>query len=101
MTGIEVRQTEAFARWFEQLRDRQARARILVRIRRASLGNPGDVRPVGGGVVELRVEHGPGYRVYCTRLGDAVLVLLAGGDKRTQARDIERARRLARDLREG
>ena len=101
MTGIEVRQTEAFARWFEQLRDRQARARILVRIRRASLGNPGDVRPVGGGVVELRVEHGPGYRVYCTRLGDAGLVLRAGGDKRTQARDIERARRLARELREG
>jgi putative addiction module killer protein len=100
LTALEVRQTEVFARWFAQLRDRRVRARILVRIRRASLGNLGDVRSVGGGVVELRVEYGPGYRIYCTRLGDAALVLLSTGDKRTQARDIERARRLARDLRE-
>jgi len=100
LTSLEVRQTEIFARWFAQLRDRQVRARILVRIRRASLGNLGDVRSVGGGVVELRVEYGPGYRIYCTRLGDAALVLLSAGDKRTQARDIERARRIARDLRE-
>jgi len=100
LTALEVRQTEIFARWFAQLRDRQVRARILVRIRRASLGNLGDVRSVGGGDVELRVEYGPDYRIYCTRLGDAALVLLSAGDKRTQARDIERARRLARDLRE-
>jgi putative addiction module killer protein len=101
VTAFEVRQTEAFASCFEQLRDRQARARILVRISRASLGNLGDVRSVGGGVVELRGEHGPGYRIYCRRSGDTVLLLLAGGDKRTQVRDIDRSRRLARDLREG
>lgn len=95
---IEVRQTEVFARWFDDLRDRQARARILVRIRRLSLGNPGDVRPVGGGISELRIDYGPGYRVYYTHMTKSRAILLAGGDKRTQAKDIELARSLARKL---
>jgi putative addiction module killer protein len=95
---IEIRQTEEYARWFSKLRDRQARARILARVRRLSLGNPGDVAPVGEGVSELRVDYGPGYRVYFKQQGDVWLVLLAGGDKRTQRRDIERAKELARNL---
>lgn len=95
---IEVRQTDVFANWFARLRDRQARARITARIRRLSLGNPGDVKPVGGGVSELRVDHGPGYRLYLTRHGEAVVVLLCGGDKRRQGRDIARAIQLARDM---
>lgn len=95
---IEIRQTEAFAAWFRTLRDRQARARIQIRIDRLSLGNPGDVRPVGEGVSELRIDHGPGYRVYFVRRGDALIVLLAGGDKRGQRRDIEAALDLARSL---
>jgi putative addiction module killer protein len=80
------------------LRDRQARARILARIRRLSLGNPGDASPVGEGVSELRIDYGPGYRVYFKQLGEIVAVLLAGGDKRTQRRDIENAKELARNL---
>ena len=93
---IEVRQTEIFAEWFAGLRDRAARARITVRIRRLSLGNPGDVKPVGGGVSEMRVDYGPGYRVYFVRRGDMVVILLCGGDKRHQDRDIARALELAR-----
>lgn len=85
-------------RWFKKLRDRQARARILARVRRLSLGNPGDVSPVGEGVSELRIDHGPGYRVYFKQQGDVWIVLLAGGDKRTQRRDIEQAKELARNL---
>ena len=95
---IEVRQTEAFAEWFAGLRDRAARARILVRIRRLSLGNPGDVKPVGGGVSEMRIDYGPGYRVYFVRRGDTVIVLLCGGDKRHQDRDIAQALELAREV---
>ena len=95
---IEIRQTEAFAAWFRNLRDRRARARIQVRIDRLSLGNPGDAKPVGEGVSELRIDYGPGYRIYFVRRGDTVIVLLAGGDKRTQTRDIEAALRLARLL---
>lgn len=95
---IEIRQTDVFAAWFAALRDRQARARITARIRRLSLGNPGDVKPVGSGVSEMRIDYGPGYRVYFTRRGDVVAVLLCGGDKRTQDRDIARARALAREL---
>lgn len=83
---------------FKKLRDRRARARILARIRRLQLGNPGDVEPVGGGVSELRISYGPGYRVYFVQHGAALVVLLAGGDKRTQQRDIARARELARGL---
>jgi putative addiction module killer protein len=95
---MEIRQTDQYARWFDKLRDRQARARILVRVRRLSLGNAGDVSPVGEGVSELRIDYGPGYRVYFKRSGDQWIVLLAGGDKRTQRRDIERAKELARNL---
>lgn len=95
---IEIRQTEVYADWFSQLRDRQARARIDVRIRRLSLGNPGDVKPVGEGVSELRIDYGPGYRVYFVQRGSTVIILLAGGDKRTQDRDIQIALELARSL---
>jgi putative addiction module killer protein len=83
---------------FARLRDRQARARIDARIRRLSLGNPGDVRPVGEGISELRIDYGPGYRVYFVQRGKTVVILLAGGDKRTQDRDIKMAIGLARGL---
>jgi len=95
---IEVRQTDKYAEWFKSLRDRQARARINTRIRRLSLGNPGDVRPVGEGVSELRIDYGPGYRVYFVQRGETLVILLAGGDKRTQNRDIKTALELAREL---
>ena len=95
---VEIRQTDEYARWFEKLRDRQARARILARVRRLSLGNPGDALPVGEGVSELRIGYGPGYRIYFKRHGQTVVILLAGGDKRTQQRDIEKAKALARNL---
>jgi putative addiction module killer protein len=97
---IELRQTKAFASWFERLKDRDAKARIAIRLRRLSLGNPGDVKPVGGGVSELRVDHGPGYRVYFCQRGPVLVILLCGGDKRTQRRDIEQARALAMELEE-
>ena len=95
---IEIRQTDVYAQWFDSLRDRQARARIVARIRRLSLGNPGDVRPVGEGVSELRIDYGPGYRVYFVQRSQTLVVLLAGGDKRTQDRDIITALELARGL---
>jgi putative addiction module killer protein len=95
---IEIRQTDAYSRWFNGLRDRQARARINTRIRRLSLGNPGDVRPVGEGVSEMRIDYGPSYRVYFVQSGQTLVVLLAGGDKRTQGGDIENALKLAREL---
>ena len=94
----EIRETETFTRWFAELRDLQARARVLVRIRRLSLGNPGDVRPVGEGVSEMRIDWGPGYRVYFVRRGKETVILLAGGDKRSQAKDIRTALELARSL---
>ncbi len=95
---LEVRRTETYARWLDGLRDVRARARVLVRVERLVAGNPGDVRPVGEGVSELRIDYGPGYRVYFKRQGQTVVVLLAGGDKRTQGSDIETALRLARKL---
>ena len=95
---VEIRQTEVYARWFRRLRDRQARVRIDSRIRRMSLGNFGDVRPVGEGVSEIRIDYGPGYRVYYAQRGQALVVLLAGGDKDSQDRDIQRALDLARGL---
>jgi putative addiction module killer protein len=95
---IEVRQTDEYAEWFKSLRDRQARARINTRIRRLSLGNRGDVRPVGEGVSELRIDYGPGYRVNFVQRGETLVILLAGGDKRTQQRDIRKALELAREL---
>ena len=91
---IEVRQTKIFATWLAKLRDHEARARINIRIRRLSLGNSGDIKPVGGGLSELRIDFGPGYRVYLVSRGDAVVILLAGGTKTTQAKDIGRAREL-------
>ncbi len=95
---VEIRQTVAYARWFGRLRDREARVRIDVRIRRLSLGNPGDVRPVGEGVSEIRIDYGPGYRVYFVQRSNSLIVLLAGGDKDSQERDIRRALDLAREL---
>ena len=95
---VEIRQTRAYIRWFRKIRDTQARARILIRVRRLSLGNPGDVRPVGEGISEMRIDYGPGYRVYYVGRGETTVVLLAGGDKNTQDRDIRRARKLARNL---
>ena len=93
---IEIRQTETYAEWFASLRDQKARARIDVRIRRLSLGNPGDVKPIGSGVSELRIDYGPGYRVYFLQRGPMLIILLAGGDKGTQDRDIKKALELAR-----
>ena len=94
----EIRQTETYANWFDSLRDRKARARIDIRIRRLSLGNPGDVKPIGSGVSELRIDYGPGYRVYFVQRGPMLIILLAGGDKRTQERDIKKSLELARAL---
>jgi putative addiction module killer protein len=96
--AIEVRQTELFMRWLAGIRDSRARMRINARIRRLSLGNPGDVKPVGEGISEMRIDYGAGYRVYFVQRRLAVIVLLAGGDKRTQDRDIETAQALAREL---
>jgi len=95
---IEIRQTQIYSRWFNSLRDRQAKARIDIRIRRLSMGNPGDVKPVRQGVSELRIDYGSGYRVYFIQRGEALIILLAGGDKKTQERDIKRALDLAQDL---
>lgn len=95
---MEIRNTEVFARWLNGLRDVDARARILVRIERLAAGNPGNVKPVGEGVSELRIDYGPGYRVYYKQQGKRLIILLAGGDKRTQARDIKIAMNLARNL---
>jgi putative addiction module killer protein len=95
---LEIRQTEEFERWLSRLRDTTARARILVRLRRLAFGNPGDVRPVGGGVSELRIDYGPGYRVYFVQRGEILIVVLCGGDKRTQQGDISRAIAMVREL---
>ena len=95
---IEIRKTEIFAKWLDGLNDIRARARILVRIERLAAGNPGDVKSVGEGVSELRIDYGPGYRVYYKKQGQKVVILLAGGDKNTQAKDIKTALRLARNL---
>ena len=98
MREVEVRQTDVFADWFSRLKDREARARVTVRIRRLSLGNPGDVKPVGNGVSEMRTDYGPGYRVYFVSRGEAIVVLLCAGEKRTQNRDIAHAIKLAQEL---
>lgn len=95
---LEIRKTEAYAQWIDNLRDLQARARVQVRIERLAAGNPGDIKAVGEGVSELRIDYGPGYRVYFTKRGREVVILLAGGDKTTQSADIRIALRLARNL---
>ena len=95
---IEIRKTDLFVQWLDNLADIQARARVQARIERLEAGNPGDVEPVGEGVSELRINYGPGYRVYFKRRGRALIILLAGGDKSTQAKDIKAALRLARNL---
>ena len=95
---IEIRKTEIFAKWLDGLHDIRARARILVRIERLAAGNPGNVKAVGGGISELRIDYGPGYRVYYKKHGQKVVILLAGGDKSTQTKDIKTALRLAQNL---
>jgi putative addiction module killer protein len=94
----EIRKTEVFAQWLDGLRDIHARARIQARIERLAAGNAGDVKSVGAGVSELRIDYGPGYRVYFTKYGRDIVILLAGGDKRTQPADIKTALRLAQNL---
>lgn len=95
---IEVRKTEAFAAWFDALRDRQARLRVQVRIDRLATGNPGQHRALTGGVHEMKIDHGPGYRVYYAQRGDVLVVLLCGGDKSSQRNDIETAIAMAQQL---
>jgi putative addiction module killer protein len=92
---IEVRQTIEFSDWLQRLKDANAVARIVARIRRMELGNPGDARSVGGGIMEMRIDYGPGYRVYYVHRGAEIVILLCGGDKRTQPQDIKRAQELA------
>ena len=98
MVIIEILKTELFAKWLDNLRDIKAKARVLVRIERLAMGNAGDVKPVGEGISEMRIEYGPGYRVYFTKRGSELILLLAGGDKSSQSGDIKVAMRLARDL---
>ena len=95
---IEIRKTDVFAKWLDGLDDIRARARVLVRIERLAAGNPGDAAAVGEGVSELRIDYGPGYRVYYKQFGKSLVILLAGGDKHTQTKDIKTALRLARNL---
>jgi putative addiction module killer protein len=96
-----IQETSDFAEWLADLRDGQARVRILRRVDRLAAGNPGDVKPVGEGVSELRVDYGPGYRVYFAQRGSLLILLLCGGDKRSQDQDIKRAKSLASDWKEG
>ena len=95
---IEVRLTAVFSEWLAELRDRDARSRIITRLRRLELGNPGDVKSVGEGVSELRIKHGPGYRIYFVQRGPVLVVMLCGGDKSTQGSDILRAKKLAQEV---
>lgn len=97
---IDARETEEFSAWLGALRDSRAKAKVLTRIARLRRGNPGDVRPVGEGVSEMRIDYGPGYRVYYVQRGIRYILLLAGGDKDSQAQDIEHAKRLAREYEE-
>jgi len=97
---IEIRKTNLFVQWLDALQDLQTRARVQARIERLAAGNPGDVEPVGEGVSELRINYGPGYRVYFKKCGRELIILLAGGDKSTQSKDIKAALRLSRNLSE-
>lgn len=98
MLTVEIRKTELFAKWLDNLRDIQAKARVLVRIERLASGNAGDVKPVGEGISEMRIDYGPGYRVYFIQRGSELIILLAGGDKSSQSKDIKSAIRLAQNL---
>ena len=95
---LQIRKTDVYAEWIDNLRDLQGRARILVRVERLASGNPGDVKAIGGGVSELRVHFGPGYRVYFSQRGNDIVMLLAGGDKSSQSTDIQTALQLAKNL---
>ena len=95
---IAVQQTETFAHWLSSLKDRAGRVRILSRLDRIAMGNFGDVKPLGEGVSEIRIDTGPGYRLYFVRQKNTVILLLCGGDKSTQDRDISRAKELAKTL---
>lgn len=95
---FEIKKTQGFAQWLDNLSDIRARARIQARIQRFAYGNPGDVKPIGEGVFEMRIDYDPGYRVYFTKQGSTIVILLAGGDKRTQDADIKTAHYLARNL---
>lgn len=95
---IDVRQTEAFSNWLAGLADIKAKARIVARIRRLEIGNPGDAKSVGDGIHEMRIDYGPGYRVYFTHKGRTIVILLCGGDKSSQRRDIKAARKLAKEV---
>jgi putative addiction module killer protein len=97
---VEIRKTPGFDKWLKKLNDPTAKARIAVRIARLAAGNPGDVRPIGKGLSELRIDHGAGYRVYFVKRGDVLIVLLCGGDKRSQAADIAEAKALATQIEE-
>ena len=96
---VEIIKSATFDRWFRKLRDPKAKARIQMRIRRLGLGNPGDVQPIGSGLSEMRIDYGPGYRVYYIKSGSVLVVLLCGGDKRTQQTDIDKAKRIAAEWR--
>ncbi|MFA6008795.1 MAG: type II toxin-antitoxin system RelE/ParE family toxin [Desulfobacteraceae bacterium] len=95
---VEIRKTETFAKWIDGVQDLRARAKNLVKIEKLAAGNPGDVKPVGEGVSELRIDYGPGYRVYFKKIGQVVVILLAGGDKHSQSKDIKTALRLTGNL---
>ena len=95
---VRVRRTDTFIAWLKQLKDIEGKVRITQRLDRLAHGNAGDIKPIGGGISEMRVHAGPGYRLYCTWKGDVLVVLLCGGDKRTQQRDIERARGLLAEI---
>lgn len=95
---MRIDSTETYTNWLDRLRDLRARARIQARVERLATGNPGDVKPVGESISELRIDYGPGYRVYYTQRGNVLIVLLCGGDKRTQAADIRTAKKLAGGL---
>jgi putative addiction module killer protein len=95
---IEVRQTATFRTWLDGLKDNKARLRIDIRLQRLEKGNAGDVKPVGSGVSEMRIDYGPGYRLYFVPRGKTVVILLCGGDKRTQAQDIKRAIEMAKKV---
>ena len=96
---VDVVRSSTFDRWLGKLKDRRAAARVLIRVDRLAAGNPGDVRPVGGGISELRIDYGPGYRVYYLREGDRLVLLLCGGDKSTQSADIATAHDIAEQWR--